>query len=80
MEVNASVCGKLKNTLAQEMQSNAADKTFHRTCQDIVKNITFKKYMILMYFNHFNFFLCRVIEMSIRDMTLIFATDPRGSF
>ena len=37
MEVNASVCGKLKNTLAQEMQSNAADKTFPRTCQDIVK-------------------------------------------
>ena len=33
-----------------------------------------------MHFIHFNFFLCRVIEMSFRDMTLIFATDPRGSF
>ena len=42
MEVNASVCGKLKNTLAQEMQSNAADKTFHRTCQDIVKKYLLK--------------------------------------
>ena len=37
MEVNASVCAKLKNTLAQQMQSNAADKTFPGTCQNIIK-------------------------------------------